>query len=109
MRRLQVITTVLLVLGLALILSYPWTVGARPSDVANRAEVAAYLTRLFVFFCVAVAVFLGAAISAAIMIRRVRHEYREMLISNLADLLTASAERAESEQTEESGEGKDDA
>jgi hypothetical protein len=94
-----------LVLGLGLILSYPWTVGARPSDVADRAAVAAYLTRLFIFFCVAVVVFLGAAISAALIIRRVRHEYREMLVSNLADLLSASEARAESQQKEESKDG----
>lgn len=87
--RLRVVTTVLVLLGLALLFSYPWTVGVPPKQDASQRELADYATRMVVYVTVVSVCWLGAAISAALLARRIRQEYADQSLKNLADLLTS--------------------
>lgn len=87
MRRLQIATTVFVVLGLGVLLSFPWTVGSTPSAEASDQAKADYAIRLLVFFAASGFCFIIAALLAMILVRRIRGEYNEQRVSNLADLL----------------------
>ncbi|MER3413714.1 MAG: hypothetical protein C4341_05665 [Armatimonadota bacterium] len=95
MRSLQVATTLFVVAGIGALLSFPWTVGATPGADATAQAKADYAVRLLIFFAFAGACFIIAALLAMILVRRIRGEYREQLVSNLADLLTAPPKKKE--------------
>lgn len=95
MRRLQIATTVFVVLGVGILLSFPWTVGSTPEAGASDQAKADYAVRLLVFFAASGISFVIAALLAMILVRRIRGEYREQLVSNLADLLATSASKEE--------------
>lgn len=103
MRRLQVATTLFLVAGIGVLLSFPWTVGTAPGAAAPAQAKADYAVKLLVFFAVAGVCFILAALFAIVLVRRIRGEYREHLVSNLADLLatppTTSEENQRSDDT----------
>lgn len=98
MRRLQVATTLFLVLGIGTLLSFPWTVGATPEAAASAQDKADYAVRLLIFFSVAGVCFILAALFAVVLVRRIRGEYREHLVSNLADLLSTPPTTKENDE-----------
>lgn len=103
MRRLQVATTLFLVLGIGALLSFPWTVGTTPpADASDRAK-ADYAVNLLIFFTAAGLCFIMAALFAMILVRRIRREYREHLVSNLADLLATPPTQDEKNDGDEPG------
>jgi hypothetical protein len=95
MRRLQIATTLFVVLGLGVLLSFPWTVGSTPGAGASDQAKADYAVRLLVFFAASGLCFVLAALLAMILVRRIRGEYREQLVSNLADLLATPSPKEE--------------
>jgi hypothetical protein len=83
------LTTILVVCGVLLVVTYPFTIGSVPAKTAPKQERAAYATRL-AFFIVGVSViWFGAAVSAFMLSRRLRREYEEESLQNLADLITS--------------------
>ena len=91
MRRLKFITTLFLVLGIVILLSFPFTVGPRP-DAADKKETKKYLTRLTVYFGASTFSMLAAAFCATLVARKTRIEFAEKKISNLESLLQGQAE-----------------
>ncbi len=85
--RARVVTTSLLILGLILLLAWPFVVGGRPAETAPRREMAEYGLRVLIYFGLTCATFLGAAIGALVVARRAREEFLEKQSENLNDLL----------------------
>lgn len=92
MRRLKVLTTVFLLLGLSILLSFPFTVGAAPAEGSPKPEVRAYLIRLTTYFGASTFAVLAAAFCATLIVRRAKAEFAEKKLSNLEELLSAQAE-----------------
>jgi hypothetical protein len=92
MRRLKILTTIFLIVGICILLSYPFTVGARPANGADKKEVKAYLLRLTTYFGASTFAMLAAAYCAAVIVKRTKKEFAEKKITNLEDLLKAQAE-----------------
>jgi hypothetical protein len=92
MRRLKILTTAFLVLGLCILLSYPFTVGAAPTDGSEKKEVKAYLIRLTTYFGASAFAMLAAAFCATLIVKRAKVEFAEKKLSNLEELLSAQAE-----------------
>jgi hypothetical protein len=92
MRRLKILTTVFLVLGLCILLSYPFTVGAAPADGSSKTEVKSYLIRLTTYFGASTFAMLAAAFCATLIVKRAKVEFAEKKLSNLEELLSAQAE-----------------
>jgi len=92
MRRLKVLTTVFLVVGIVILLSYPFTIGPSPASDAGKAEVKAYLTRLTLYFGASAFAMLGAAFFATLIVRRTRIEFAEKKLDIFERLLAEQAE-----------------
>jgi hypothetical protein len=81
-----------LVVGIIVLLSYPFTIGPSPGADAGKAEVKAYLTRLTVYFGASAFAMLGAAFCAALIVRRTRIEFAEKKLDIFEKLITEQAE-----------------
>lgn len=92
MRRLKVLTSLFLILGVCILLSYPFTVGAAPADGSPKADVKAYLVRLTTYFGASTFAMLAAAFCATLIVRRAKAEFAEKKLNNLEELLSAQAE-----------------
>jgi len=92
MRRLKVLTTAFLVVGIIILLSYPFTLGASPAPDASKAEVKNYLTRLTVYFGASAFAMLGAAFCATLIVRRTRIEFAEKKLDIFEKLISEQAE-----------------
>ncbi|MEO7454013.1 MAG: hypothetical protein ABIV13_04540 [Fimbriimonadales bacterium] len=92
MRRLKVLTTVLLILGICVLLSYPFTVGAAPSEGSDKADVKAFLIRLTLYFGTSTFAMLAAAFCAALIVKRAKKDFAEKKLTNLEELLIAQTE-----------------
>jgi len=92
MRRLKFLTTAFLVVGITVLLSYPFTIGARPADNAGKSEVKAYLTRLTIYFGSSAFAMLGAAFCAALIVRKTRIEFAEKKLDIFERLIAEQAE-----------------
>jgi hypothetical protein len=92
MRRLKILTTVFLLLGISILLSYPFTVGGAPPEGSEKKEVRAYLIRLTTYFGASTFAMLAAAFCATLIVKKAKAEFAEKKLSNLEDLLTAQAE-----------------
>lgn len=97
MRAFRLLMTLFTVVGLCVLVSFPWFVGARPAGteglVAYSARFAAYVVLLSVSFFL-------AAVFAVLLAREIRKEYREQALKNLADLLTNFPSSRKSEDAE---------
>jgi len=89
MQRLKIITTLFVVMGIAMIASYPWTVGSIPVETASNEEKKIYLIKMVIFVTVVLLTWLAAATSALLMIRRIRVEYLEQTERHLQELLSS--------------------
>src|SRR5687767_13286747 len=92
MRRLKLLTTLFLVLGLCILLSYPFTVGVAPPEGSPKADVKAYLIRLTTYFGTSTFAMLAAAFCATLIVKRAKREFADKKLSNLEELLSAQAE-----------------
>jgi hypothetical protein len=85
MRLLRVLMTVFTLVGLGVLVSFPWFVGTKP---AGHEGLAAYGTRFGAYIVLVSVCFLFAAVFAVLLARKIREEYRQQSLKNLADLLT---------------------
>lgn len=85
--RLRLITTILVVLGLAVVMSYPLTVGTPPTKNATKIEMAEYARKMAYFTATVGILFFGAFACALLTIRIERKRHAEESLRNLADLL----------------------
>ncbi|HWP30946.1 MAG TPA: hypothetical protein VNK96_04355 [Fimbriimonadales bacterium] len=101
MQRLKIITTIFVVLGIAMIVSYPWTVGSIPVETATNEEKKIYLIKMVIFVTVVLLTWLAAATSALLMIRRIRMEYLEQSEQHLQELLSSRPPKKNNERESE--------
>jgi hypothetical protein len=92
MRVLRIVTTTFVIVGVVLLLSYPWLVGTMPADAASVHAKKLYATRMAFYVSTVAVVWFVAAASAILMVRRLRREFEEQSMQNLADLLTSIPE-----------------
>lgn len=83
----RVLTTVFLLLGLMLLLSWPWFVGSQPPAAAPNAERLAHAWRFAIYFGALLLVFLMTAIFAWLTVRKQRRDYREQAMQNMQSLI----------------------
>lgn len=100
MRSLRIVTGVLAAIGIGTVLSYPITVGVPPSREESLAVRKGWAFRLATFTAVSSISFLGAAIGAVLIVRRVRQEFAEKSLMNLTELITAEVESHKAKETE---------
>lgn len=89
--RLKVLTTAFMVLSLALLLGMPWMLRSRPKD-GDRREVVAFARRLLVYEGALVIALAATGITAILIVRRAREEYRKASHDNLQILLEGTLE-----------------
>ncbi len=85
MRILRLLMTLFTLLGLGVLISFPWFVGAKP---VGKEALVAYSTRLAIYINVVLVSFFLAGVFAVLLARKIREEYRQQSLKNLADLLT---------------------
>jgi hypothetical protein len=91
MRRLKIITTGFLAVGIAILLSYPFTVGVTPTS-RDKEVTKRYLARLTLYFGASTFSMLAAAFCASLIVKKTRLEFAEKKITNLETLLHSQAE-----------------
>jgi hypothetical protein len=72
--------------------SYPFTIGAQPRQSEPLQVRKAWARKLTIFSALAGFAFVGAAFGAVLILRKVRQEFAEQSLHNLAELLTAEVE-----------------
>lgn len=85
--RLKLVTTILLVLGLAMLMAWPLLWGGRPGPDAPKKELAEFSLRFLLYFAATALVFLATAVCALLLVRRAREEYAEQAGKNLRGLI----------------------
>lgn len=98
--RLKVLTTIGVIVGVGLVLSWPWVMGPRPDPTEeNKRAVADYAMRLLVYFGATALVWLGVAILALIMVRQARKQFvveEKALVKELVEGTLKDHERKKS-------------
>lgn len=92
MRILRILTTLFVLIGLGLLFSYPWLVGKRPPDAATLQAKQMYASKLALYVSLVLVAWFLAATSAILMVRKLRLEYREKSLENLAKLVSSIPE-----------------
>jgi hypothetical protein len=87
---MKAVTAICLLLCLATLGSYPWTVGKPPQRTAERTVKQQYAIRFATFFGIICVSLTGAAIGSALILRQARKEYRESSKRNLEVLISSS-------------------
>ena len=94
---LKVLTTALVLLGLAMLLAMPFVVGERPAE-HDRLALAQYGERTLAYFAVACFTWVAAAGCAVALMRRARREYLESQRENLSHLIEGTLKDHERRQ-----------
>lgn len=84
-----------------MIASYPWTVGSIRVESASNEEKKIYLIKMVIFVTVVLLTWLAAAISALLMIRRIRMDYIEQSERHLQELLSSRPPKKNNERESE--------
>lgn len=87
MRGLKVFTTLALVLGLGLMVAWPWVLAGRPPKGAPRAQLESFGVWLTGYFSVTLVCFALAAAGALLIVRTTRREYANRRRENLDTLI----------------------
>ncbi len=87
MRRLKILVIASIVTGFAMMLSWPWIVGKRPSKDAPRKELANYGVRLSIYFGLTCLPWLMAAGGCVFWIRQTRREFADREKDNMRELI----------------------
>ena len=82
--RLKILTTALVIFGLALMVMWPAFIGKQPVE---REELARWLLRASFYVMTILVSLVGAAIGAVVLSRRAREEYRAQADANMRDLI----------------------
>lgn len=87
--RLKVATSTFLILGLLLLVGWPWIVGSQPpkSDLQATRE---YAARFGIYVIAILLIWFTTALLAVIVARRARQAFREEAMENLQHLLEES-------------------
>lgn len=85
--RLRLATTVALVFGLVLLLSWPFVVGQRPAPNAPRQQIARYGIRVLAYFGVTAGVWLTTAVFAFLTLRQTRDQFVDEAKRNVRTLI----------------------
>ena len=85
--RLKVVTTAFVVIGLLLLIGWPFFLGERPGDEATRLARAEFASRLLIYFAVTCFVWLSAAFCAVMLMRQTRKEFLEEERDNVKELI----------------------
>lgn len=86
---MKVALSVLLVLGVSMLVAWPWILGKQP-PAAHHAELARYSVRFGLYICTLAVVFFSTTVLAFALLRRARDEYREHAMGNLKFLIESS-------------------
>lgn len=86
---LKVLTTGLVLLGVGLMIAFPFLLGARPGP-QEKLELARYGSRLLTYFLLTCSVWIGAAACAIVMVRRTKREFMTTQRENLRELVEGS-------------------
>lgn len=84
---LKIATTVLFVIGLAMLMAWPLVWRGRPAPEAPPKELAEFSLRFLIYFALTALVFLSSAICALLLVRRAREEFAEQAGKNLRGLI----------------------
>jgi type VI protein secretion system component VasK len=84
--RLKVVTTAFVILGVLMLLSYPWIVGPVPKGQGKEA-LAEYAMRFGIYIILSLLVWFTAAVLAVVTARRARQAYREEAMENFQSLM----------------------
>ncbi|MFN8219287.1 MAG: hypothetical protein U0S12_04035 [Fimbriimonadales bacterium] len=88
--RLKVATTISFLVGMAMLVAWPWLVGSKPEG--DRKAVLQYLLRASEYFIALLVVFFVTATLAWLTARRQREEYQEQSLENLKELIEGTLE-----------------
>lgn len=85
--RLRIATATLFLLGLTLLVAWPWVVGPKPGLNEPLRERKEYVVRLGIYFLVSIITFFSAALCAYFLSRRTRSQLRDEAKENLKELI----------------------
>ncbi len=91
MQRLKILLSLFVFLGLALLVSYPWSVGTPPKADAPSDEKRVYITRLAIYVSGVSVLWFAASVTAYLMIRKIREEYIDESARNMVDLISSTS------------------
>jgi hypothetical protein len=92
MRLLKILTTGFFLLGLVLLVSWPWIVGGQPARSAPERERLAYVLRFGLYLAGTIVTFFLAALAAFFTARRARNMLREEAKENVRELIDGTLE-----------------
>mgnify|MGYP001613874912 CR=1 FL=1 len=94
---LKVVTTALVVFGLALVFAVPVILGQRP-PTDDQTALAQYGVRVLTYFAVTCFVWIGAATCAVVLLRRARTEFLDDQGHNINELIEGTLQDHERKQ-----------
>src|SRR4029079_6312653 len=86
---LRILTSFFLIFGIVLTLGFPWVIRARPVQ-PTHADLQQDSVLFGTYLIVTMLSFVGAAICAILMVRKVRESFREASRQNLEDLVESA-------------------
>jgi hypothetical protein len=87
---MKLFTSLSLIVGFLLLVSWPWIVGKRPPAGSPRSAYAAYSRRAAGYVGGLVVCMVASGVGATLVIRRAREEYRQQAMANLKGLVEGS-------------------
>lgn len=84
--RLKWITAIFMLLGVALLVGWPWILGPRPSADDSREERRAYARRLSWLLGGMTGALVASGVGSLLIVRRAKSEYRDATMRNLKSL-----------------------
>lgn len=90
--RVKVVTTALLLFGVALLVGWPWIVGPKPAATAPEPERLRYLLRYGLYFLALLLTFFSTAVGAVLVARQTRRQLRDEAMENLQTLIEGTLE-----------------
>ena len=98
--RVKVATTLALLVGFGLLLSFPWIVGPRPKHGAPKAAYRAYSQRITYVMGGVVGCLIGSGVGAVLILRHAREEYRLQSAKMVTELLEQTRKDIASKRAE---------
>ena len=88
--RLRAFTSLLLIFGVAWLLSWAWIIGPPPPPKPPKPVARAYALRVSAYLGVLVVTVVASGVCAALIVRQAKQEYRDFATRNLKDLVEGS-------------------
>ena len=90
--RLKIITTALMITGVAMLLAFPLVIGPQPDRSEGQRALAEYAIKFGSYIIIAVLIFAGAIVCSIIMLRQIRKEMRQMAEHNMQAFVSGTLE-----------------